>query len=97
MDASSRPRRRDDVLAQAAGDTVVLLTRDTGQYYTLNEVGGRIWELADGARTVSDIAQVLAEEYEAPAAEIEIDALEILDELATEGLLADGTGAGAAP
>lgn len=97
MDAASRPRRRDDVLAQAAGDTVVLLTRDTGEYYTLNEVGGRIWELADGTRTVADIARALSEEYEAPAEVIQIDALEILDELASEHLLEDGIGAGSAP
>lgn len=97
MDAASRPRRRDGVLAQAAGDTVVLLTRDTGQYYTLNEVGGRIWELADGTRTVAEIVRTLAEEYEAPADVIESDALEILGELAAERLLQDGTGAGPPP
>ena len=90
MDADSRPQRRSDVLAQTAGDTVILLTPDSGEYFTLNEVGGRIWELADGSRSVAEIVTVLVEEYEAPLEEIQADALEVLGELAEEGLVSDG-------
>ena len=90
MDGDSRPRRRDDVLAQAAGDTVILLTPDSGEYFTLNEVGGRIWELSDGSRTVTEIVALLAEEYEAPPDEIQTDALDVLSQLAQERLVTDG-------
>lgn len=90
MDADSRPQRRSDVLAQAAGDTVVLLTPDSGEYFTLNEVGARIWELADGSRSVAEIASALAEEYDAPLEDIRTDALEVLAELAEEQLITDG-------
>ena len=92
MDRASRPRRRPDVLVQAAGDTVVLLTPDSGEYFTLNEVGGRIWELADGSRSVTDIASVLVAEFEAELDEVNADALELLQQLAEEGLVADGEG-----
>ncbi len=34
----------------------------------LNPVGSRIWELADGTRTVEEIAEVLAAEYDVDAA-----------------------------
>ena len=90
MDVNSRPLRRDDVLAQAAGDTVILLTPDSGEYFTLNEVGGRIWELADGSRSVAEIAAVLVDEYEAPLEEIQQDVLDVLVELAEERLVSDG-------
>src|SRR4051794_12333666 len=63
MGPESRPLRRSDVLAQAAGETIILLTPESGEYYTLNEVGGRIWELADGSRSVAEIAAVLVDEY----------------------------------
>jgi coenzyme PQQ synthesis protein D (PqqD) len=90
MGPESRPVRRSDVLAQAAGETVILLTPDSGEYFTLNEVGGRIWELADGSRSVSEIAGVLVDEYEAPLEDIQADALELLGELAEEQLVSDG-------
>ena len=89
MGPESRPVRRSDILAQAAGETVILLTPDSGEYFTLNEVGGRIWELADGSRTVSEIAGALAGEYDAPVEEIRADALELLGELAEERLVSD--------
>ena len=90
MDADSRPQRRSDVLAQAAGDTVILLTPDSGEYFTLNEVGGRIWELSDGSRSVAEIVAVLVEEYDAPQEEIQADALDVLGQLARERLVTDG-------
>jgi hypothetical protein len=93
MDSESRPLRRPDVLVQAAGDTVVLLTPDSGEYFTLNEVGGRIWELADGSRSIAEIASVLVEEYEAPLEEVRADALDVFEQLAGEGLVADGQAA----
>jgi hypothetical protein len=91
MGPESRPR--DDVLAQTAGDTLVLLTPDTGEYFTLNEVGGRIWQLSDGTRTVAEIAGLVGEEYEAPVDEIQADALEVLAALAEERLVRDGEAA----
>jgi hypothetical protein len=93
MGPESRPVRRSDVLAQAAGETVILLTPDSGEYFTLNEVGGRIWELADGSRTAAEIAGTLVDEYDAPPEEIQADMFELLSELAEERLLSDGQGA----
>jgi hypothetical protein len=91
VDFETRPRRRDSILAQEAGDTVILLTPVSGEYFTLNEVGARIWQLADGTLSVSDIARVLADEYDAPFEDIRTDALDVLGELQSADLL-DGGG-----
>ena len=85
----SQPRRRDHVLAQKSGDAVVLLDSETGRYYRLDDVGARIWQLADGSRSVAAIGSVLADEYDAPAERIEADAIELLAELAAEELIVD--------
>jgi hypothetical protein len=37
MGPGSLQRRREDVLAQAAGDTVILLRTDSGEYDTLEQ------------------------------------------------------------
>jgi predicted transcriptional regulator len=52
-----------------------------------NTVGSRIWELADGSRTVSEIAAVLAQEYEVTpeAAHASVD--RFMTELVEKGLL----------
>ena len=88
MGPESHPRRREQVLAQTAGETTILLAPVSGEYFTLNEVGGRIWQLADGSRSLQEIAQLLVDEYDAPLEAIEADTLELLRELEQRELLA---------
>lgn len=80
-------KHSERALIQRAESTLVLLDLDTGEYYALNEVGGRVWELCDGVRSVSEVMATIRDEYEAPAETIEADVLEVLGELTDEGLL----------
>jgi pyrroloquinoline quinone biosynthesis protein D len=82
-----RLRPREGLLAQRAADSRVVLDPATGQYYALDEVSGRIWDLLDGSRSVAAVVAVLADEYDAPREEIEADALAFLAELAGDGLV----------
>jgi pyrroloquinoline quinone biosynthesis protein D len=84
---SSRPRRNERILQQEAAGTVVLLSLDEGQYYCLDEIGGRVWALCDGEHGVDKIAAALAEEYDAPPAIIQQDVLELLADLVKENLV----------
>ena len=52
----------------------------------LNEVGARIWSLADG-RTLGDILDVLVNEYEVERTQLRVDAEAFLSELEGRGLL----------
>jgi hypothetical protein len=85
--AASRFRQSERVINQEAGGTTVLLSLEGGQYYSLNGVGGRAWELADGSRTVSELAVLLESEFDAPAGVIERDLLELFSNLADEKLV----------
>lgn len=87
MRTESRPRPQKHVLTQRAEETVVLLDVESGEYYALNDVGGRVWELCDGTRSVAEIVAALIEEYDAPAASITVDVMELLGELTRERLL----------
>ncbi|MGH2935185.1 MAG: PqqD family protein [Gaiellaceae bacterium] len=88
MDLQSIPTRSEHVISRRGPDSVtVLLNTSAGSYFTLDEVGGRIWELCDGTTTVDSIAVQLTSEYEAERAQIEADILELLAELSSEGLV----------
>ncbi len=78
------------VLAQEASDTLILLRLDDGYYYTLDEVGSRIWQLCDGVRTVSEIIATLSEEYAVSPDTVQRDTIELLEELTNEKLIVDG-------
>jgi hypothetical protein len=82
------PTRAERVLAQPSVATLILLNPESGQYYTLDEVGARIWELCDGSRQVTDLVSTIHAEFDAPVATIQADVLELLDDLARDKLVA---------
>ncbi|MGO8871769.1 MAG: PqqD family protein [Acidimicrobiales bacterium] len=81
--------RRDRVMMQQVEGDSVLLDIDTGEYFSLNEVGGRVWELCDGTRSVESIADAICTEYDVERATAMRDADELLADLAGAGLVVE--------
>ncbi|HEY6877533.1 MAG TPA: PqqD family protein [Polyangiales bacterium] len=69
------------------GHEAVILGAEAGQYFGLNEVGARIWELVQQPVQVSAICAALCAEYEVQPDECERDVIELLGELKARGLL----------
>jgi hypothetical protein len=90
MKADSYPQKSERVVAKGVSDSLMLLNLDNGQYYKLDEVGSRVWELCDGKRTAADVISVIIDEYEGPADAIEADILELLRDLVHEKMVVEG-------
>ncbi len=88
INLESCPKRMEQVIAQKASNDFVLFNMDTGNYYSLNDIGGRIWELCDGNRSVSQLVAAIAVEYDAPTAVLEKDIVELLEGLQDGKLIA---------
>jgi hypothetical protein len=74
-------------VSTSLGSEAVILGADAGQYFGLNEVGARIWELVQQPVLVSAIRDVLCAEYQVAADECERDVIELLSALLDKGLL----------
>src|SRR5215218_2107048 len=81
------PRRHPEAVAQPVRGSMALLNTRTEEYFSLNEVGARVWELIDGQRTVGEIVAVLRGEYEVGEAELRADVDELLVDLAAAQLI----------
>jgi coenzyme PQQ synthesis protein D (PqqD) len=68
------------------GETVLLLAADE-KLLGLNTVAGRIWQLADGTRSVAAIARTIGSEFEGGGRELDQDTLGFVNELVARGLL----------
>jgi hypothetical protein len=70
-----------------AGEAVIL-SLDTKVLRGLNAVGSRVWDLIDGSRTLDDIIDVIAAEFDVarPQAAADVDAF--VAELLDKGLAA---------
>jgi Coenzyme PQQ synthesis protein D (PqqD) len=80
-------RVSETVSREIQGDTFIMdVTRS--QLHDLNAVGGRIWELVDGQRTVDGIVDALVEEYDVDRERAGGEVLAYLEVLREKGLIA---------
>lgn len=87
MTLSDCLRHSEHVIAQRSGSDVVLFHMESGEYYSLNELGAMIWELMDGRRPIGEVADVLETEYDAPRELILEDCRELIASLMKNDLL----------
>ena len=66
---------------------VVMLSLKQGEYYGLDSVGSRIWELLEEERTFSELISLLMEEFEVEEQHCMNDTKEYLETLFNKELL----------
>ena len=91
LDAICAPSQ-DVVAREIEGELIIVplaagIGDDKDELYTLNDTGKAIWDRLDGACTLRQIAKELAEEYDAPAGELERDTLGLVTELVRRKML----------
>lgn len=89
MNLQSIPQRKQQVISQEATSEFLLFNMNDGSYYSLNEMGWRIWELCDGNHSIARLIEIMTAEYEAPVETITTDIMELLGELHTCKLIVD--------
>jgi hypothetical protein len=78
-----------DVQARRFDDELVVLDLARGEYFSLDEVGSKVWEGLAAGRTLEDIVAAFALEYEADAPRIAGDVLAFVVELVGKRLLVE--------
>ena len=74
--------------AKPGGTTeAVIVLPSMGQVKVVNEIGAKIWSLADGTRTVREIASLICKQYDVESGIAQVDTLEFIDQLITRGIL----------
>ncbi len=77
----------EDVLFHEADDEAVLLNLVSGKYFSLDDVGTRMWLLMTKHGQLRIVHQALLEEYQVDPQQLEQDLLTLIDNLADHGLL----------
>lgn len=89
INLQSYPRRKPQVIAQKASNDFLLFNMDDGNYYSLNEVGCRIWELCDGTHSVQEIIDTMAQEYDEARDVLAGDVVEFLEKFLSDKLIVE--------
>lgn len=74
-----------------AGETLIVPVRakvgDLSSIYKFNGTGTLIWKLLEKPRTASEIAVVVAEQYEVDLSQAEVDVMSFVSEMQSVGLV----------
>lgn len=81
------PRPHEQTAGRVIDGEAVLMLSDANEIVVLNHVGARIYELADGARTVATIAATITAEYAVSAESAEADVSAFIADLVAQQIL----------
>jgi hypothetical protein len=81
LELSSQITRNNELLCAVAGEELVMMSTEEGNYYGLDPIGRRIWEIIDKPRRISDICAELLMDYQVPAATCEVEVLAFVKKL----------------
>lgn len=81
-------KRSDDMLGAAIGEELLMMSIAQGRYYSLNEVGKRIWELLETPMGLDELVAKLTEEYDVPEAACREEVERFLAAMRERGMLA---------
>ena len=84
-------KRASTALSRAFDHELAVILPTANAVRVLNEVGARIWALADG-RSLAQILDVLVNEYDVERTQLRVDAEAFLSELESRGLLEPPSG-----
>lgn len=89
MSASPESRVRRKLGAESArlGGDCVVLDAAGEMLRGLNGTAARVWDLADGTRSVAEISRQIATEYSAPVEDVLKDVISFVEQLLSLGLV----------
>jgi len=83
----AKPNKHPRTASRLVDDQAVVVLPEENKVQVLNAVGSRVWELADGARTVQAIVQTIYEEYDVSREQAEKEVTEFVTEMVERDLM----------
>jgi len=87
MQLDDRPAQNPETTGRLIDDMYFVMHGSASELHSLNGVGADIWRLADGTRTVAEIARVVGEEYDVEPPLAQADVVEFLESLLAKDLV----------
>lgn len=87
LELSSVVRQSENQVAADLDGEVAMMSIENGEYYVLDEVASRAWELIEQPVKVADLCAKLMDEYDVDADSCQNDVLAFLEQMNKKGLI----------
>lgn len=91
MTSTELVQRSGTPLATVVDGEIVMFDPDRGTYFSLGDVGSRIWELIDAPMSIVEICDVLENEYEIDREACEAQVVAFIAQMGEVGLVTKGS------
>ena len=79
--------RSEELISSDLDGETALMSVQSGKYYSLDEIGSRIWTLIERPRSVSELCDILLNEFNVDREQCAQDVLAFLNQLAKDNLV----------
>jgi|SRR5580658_1251359 hypothetical protein len=83
----TRVEAAEHVRCRRFDEDLVMVDLEGGEYFALDAVGGRMWDLLVSGKTPAEVGAILVAEFEASEGEILHDCVRLVDDLLKRRLL----------
>ena len=90
IESNTRLERHPDLVSTQVEGEEIILSIENGQYYGLNDVATRIWELLKSPLAFEELLTQLQSEYDVTPDQCQSDTLTLLNKLQDESLITCG-------
>ncbi len=80
-------RECEGILAQQLGEEFAVLDVNNGEYFRLNEVGAKVWNLLLDGESLRSVLRAIESAYDVPEDRLTTDLSGLLTDIQTRGLL----------
>ncbi len=87
IDNNTILKRNPELISTDVDGEKVMMSIENGEYFGLDSVGSRIWELIENPIKVEVLVNLLIDEFDVSKEQCEVDTLEFLNELMEKKLL----------
>ena len=81
-----------EVAAKVMDGEAILINLSNGIYYSMEKVGGVIWEMIEGNHSLGTIIELISTRYDVPAEQVRADVERLVGELVEENLVKAANG-----
>ena len=85
--ANTYPEPHPQTAGRVIDGEAVLILSDSAEINVLNPVGSRIFELIDGNKSIAQIVETIADEYNVPQDDAQQDTISFIEELVAHQVL----------
>ena len=75
------------VVARQVGNETIILDLESGNYFGLDSVGARVWQLIEAGKSLAAVRDTMVEEYEVSLDVLERDVLALAGDLVEKKLI----------